>query len=57
MNINSIATDNVGATGTTADERCIYATIFGLPWTNNTYNLKTNSNTNLTVIASFSLNS
>ena len=51
--LNTIATcqaDN--ALGTVADDRCTYITIAGLPWTNNTYNQKSNANTLETVIAS-----
>ena len=56
LNLNTIATDTVGSIGTSSSDRCTYVTIAGLPWTNNTYNQKTNSNTNSTVIASFNWN-
>ena len=52
LNLNTIATGVAGNYGGTADERSNYVLISGLPWTNNTYNQSTNSNTNSTVIAS-----
>jgi hypothetical protein len=52
LNLNTIATNSAGLIGTSADDRCCYITIQGLPWVNNTYNQKTNSNSNATVIAS-----
>jgi hypothetical protein len=52
LNLNTIATSIAGAIGTSADDRACYITIAGLPWINNTYNQKSNSNSNATVIAS-----
>ena len=52
LNLNTIATGLAGNYAGSVDERCNYITIAGLPWTNNTYNQSTNSNTNTTVIAS-----
>ena len=52
LNLNTIATNAAGSIGTGADDRACYVTIAGLPWVNNTYSQKTNSNTPATVIAS-----
>ena len=52
LNLNTIATGNASSVGSSTDDRCTYITVSGLPWTNNTYNQKTGSNTNATVIAS-----
>jgi hypothetical protein len=52
LNLNTIATNQAAVIGTAADDRACYITIAGLPWVNNTYNQKTSSNTNTTVIAS-----
>jgi len=52
--LNTIATTTL-ANGTFAgnDDRCLYVTIGGLPWINNTYSQRFNTNQNDTVIASF----
>jgi len=54
LNLNTIATSqaNSNGIGTAADDRSCYVTIAGLPWINNTYSQKSNSNTTETVIAS-----
>ena len=52
LNLNAIATDTAGAIKTTANDRCTYESIAGLTWINNTYNQKTKTNTNSTVITS-----
>ena len=52
LNLNTIATSQANSIGTAADDRCCYVTIDGLPWVNNTYNQKTNTNTTSTVIES-----
>ena len=50
--LNTIATSNADVIGSgDANNRCTYITISGLPWTNNTYNQKSNTNINETVIA------
>ena len=59
LNLNTIAT---GAPYTnwdlsSVDDRCVYISITGLPWVNNTYIQKTNSNTTSTIIASCYFNS
>ena len=51
LNLNTIATSQANTIGTSAEDRCCYITIAGLPFINNTYNQKTNTNTNSTVIA------
>ena len=53
LNLNTIATALAALFRTDPNDRATYVTIASLPWTNNTYNQKTNSNTNSTVIASF----
>ena len=52
LNLNTIATNISLAIGADADHRCCYITIDGLPWVNNSYNQKTNTNTSSIVIAS-----
>ena len=55
LNLNTIATGATAAnwsTSSTTDDRCNYISIAGLPWVNNTYSQKTNSNTTSTIIAS-----
>ena len=52
LNLNTIATSIATAYTGTADDRCTYLTIAGLPWINNSYNVSSNCNTNATVIAS-----
>jgi hypothetical protein len=52
LSLNTIATSISQAIGATADDRCTYITLSGLPWTNNTYRQSSGFNTNETVIGS-----
>ena len=54
LNLNTIATGTPYTNWelSSLDDRCVYISITGLPWVNNTYIQKTNSNTTSTIIAS-----
>ena len=55
LNLNTIATGapyNNWTISGSLDDRCVYISISGLPFVNNTYSQKTNSNTSSAIIAS-----
>ena len=60
LNLNTIGTGapyTGWSTGGSLDDRCVYISISGLPFVNNTYSQKNNSNTTSTIIASCYFNS